>query len=285
MRTIAQIYEEIVGYKDSQAPINSLAPTADTEQELLADLNSTSKVAIWRLWAYITAVAIFTHESLWEIFNAEVQAIADAAIVGTTQWYQDMVFKFQYGDTLEYDSATGKYGYATIDENAKIVKRCAVVEGQDGVLGFKVAKLDSGVPTAMTNDEQDALALYLKKVRFAGTKFTVLSGEGDVLRVEATIYYDGVVSLATITAAVQDAITAYVGSLPFNGQFLLSALTDAIQAVDGVEDVVLDSIETKSVPSDPYVAIDRIHVPLYGYYRIDDTAGDTLDDTLTFIAQ
>lgn len=285
MRTIADIYGEIVAYKDSQSPIADLAPTADTEQQLLTDLNSSSKVAIWRLLAYIIAVAIWTHESLWEIFRTEVQAIADAAIVGTVRWYQDQVFKFQTGYTLSYDSATGKYVYSVIDTGAQIVKRCAIIEGQDGVLAFKVAKLASGLPTSLSGGEVDELALYLKKVRFAGTKFTVLSGNGDILRVAATIYYDGVIPLATITDNVKAAINAFIGALPFNGKFLLSALTDHIQAVTGVEDVVLDSVETKTTGGDPYAPIIRIHVPLYGYYKIDVTAGNTLDDTLNFIAQ
>lgn len=285
MRSIAEIYSEIVSYKDSQAPISALAPTADTEQELLADLNSTSKVAIWRLWAYITAVAIWTHEQLWHTLKNEIQAVADAAIVGTARWYQDTVLKYQHGYTLDYEPATGKYKYASLDEAARIVKRCAIIEQPDGVLAIKVAKLSSGTPVALDGPEQTALAAYIKKIRFAGTKFVLISGSGDVLRVEAVVYYDGVVPLTTISVDVQAAITGYVGALPFNGEFLESALTDAIQSVGGVVDVVITSVQTKSVPSDPYVAISRIHVPLFGYYRIDTDSGNTLDDTLTFIAQ
>lgn len=285
MRTIGQIYTEIVDYKDTQAPLSALAPNADTEQELFVALNSSSKVAVWRLWAYITAVVIWTHESIWEIVRGELQSIADGAIVGTVRWYQDQVFKYQHGDTLDYDSATGKYAYATLEPTLQIVKRCAVIEQQDGVLAIKVAKLASGLPVALDGPEQTALAQYIKRVRFAGTRFTLLSGNGDTIRVEATIYYDGVVPLATIKADVQAAITAYIGALPFNGELLLSRLVDVIQAVTGVYDVVLTSAQTKSVPSNPYAAIVRAHVPLYGYYRLDATTGNTLNDTLTFIAQ
>jgi hypothetical protein len=285
MRSIGQIYQEIVTYKDSQSAIQSLAPSADTEQQLLIDLNSTSKVAIWRLWAYIVAVAIYTHEALWVIFKGEVQAVADSAIVGTVPWYQGVVFKYQHGDALDYDSATGKYDYATDEPTLRIVKRCAVIEGQDGVLAFKVAKLSSGDPVALDVPEQTALVLYLKKVRFAGTRFTLLSGSGDIIRIPATIYYDGVVPLPTISANVQAAIKAYVAGLPFNGELLLSRLVDVIQAVEGTQDVVLGVVQTKTVPSDPYVTIVRFHVPLYGYYQIDTTPSNTLIDTLTFIAQ
>jgi len=285
MRTIGEIYAEIVAYKDSQSAILALAPTADTEQQLLTALNSTSKVAIWRLWAYITAVAIWTHESLWELFRIEVQKVADSAIVGTVPWYQAQVFAYQHGDTLDYDPVTGKYAYVAIHTGVQIVKRCAVIEQPDGVLAFKVAKLSSGAPVALDAPEQSALVLYLKKIRFAGTRFTLLSGNGDIIRIQATIYYDGVVPSGTISTNVQAAVTNYIGSLPFNGELLLSTLVDKIQAVEGVLDVVLVSAQTKTIISDPYTSIVRVHVPLYGYYKIDTTSGNTLADTLTFIPQ
>jgi len=282
-RTIGTIYGEIVAYKDSQSAISALAPSADTEQLLLSALTSTSKVAIWRLWAYITAVAIFTHEVLWDLFRAEVQAKADAAIAGTALWYRQQVFAYQHGDTLVYDPDTGKYGYAALDEPSQIVKRCAVIEGPDGVVAFKVAGLSSGVPVGLSAPEVTALAQYIKKIRFAGTRFSLTSGNGDIIRIQATIYYDGVVPLATITANVKAAIESYIGALPFNGELLLSRLTDEVQAVDGVVDFVLASVQTKTVPTDPYTPINRLHVPVYGYYNIDTAGGNTLDDTLTFV--
>lgn len=285
MRTIAQIYEEIVAYKNSQSPINALSPSNDTEQQLLLAISSSSKVAIWRLWAYIVSVAIFTHESLWNIFKVEVQTIADGAIVGTVRWYQDMVFKYQHGDTLVYDPVTGKYAYLAINTANQIVKRCAVIEQQDGVLAFKVAKLSSGLPVALSNAEQASLATYLKKIRFAGTRFTLLSGSGDIIRIQATIYFDGVITLPAITANVIASIIGYIGSLPFNGEMLLSRLTDQIQAVEGVRDVVLVAVQTKTIPANPYNPITRVHVPIYGYYQIDNTSGNTLTDTLTFVVQ
>ncbi len=169
-RSIATIYNEIVADKNAQASISSLAPTADTEQQLQADLNSSSKVAIWRLWAYVAAVAIYTHEVLWDLYKAELQAIASGAIVGTSPWYQAQVFAFQNGDPLVYESSTGRYKYAAVDTAKQIVKRCAIVEQSDGTLAFKVAKLSSGLPVALTTPEQTSLTGFLKKIRFAGTR-------------------------------------------------------------------------------------------------------------------
>jgi hypothetical protein len=284
-RTIEEIYTLIVQDKDAQTSIQTLAPTADTEQQLLSDLNSTSKVAIWRLMAYVMAVATHTHELLWDFFKTEVQAVADKAIIGTSRWYQDTVFKYQHGDSLIYDPNTGAYQYATENTALQIVKRCAIIEQPDGVLNITVAKITAGLPAPLSNAEQVGLAAFVKKVRFAGTRFTLLSGNGDVLRVQATIYYDGVVPDANITNDVKEAINTHIGQLPFNGDFLLSSLTDAIQSVKGVIDVVLTAVQTKAIISDPYTSVVRLHVPQYGYYKIDTTSGNTLNDTLTFIAQ
>lgn len=284
-RTIASIYAEIAADKDNQTSLVALAPEADSEQQLLAALNATSKVAVWRLWAYITAVAIHLHEVLWDAFRIEVAAQAARAVVGTAAWYQRMVLAYQHGDGLTYNATTGGYGYEVINESQQVVKRCAVVEGADSVLTLKVAGLDgAGNPVALTTAHQNGLSSYVTKMRFAGTRYTIVSGNGDILRVAGNVFYDAARDAATLQTQVQVAVERYVSQLPFNGQFLLSKLEDAIQSVDGVEDVQLVSVQTKTLPGGTYTAIARAHVPLYGYYQIDSTAGNTLADTLTYLA-
>ncbi len=105
------------------------------------------------------------------------------------------------------------------------------------------------------------------------------------MKITATIYYDSVVPASTIKANVEAAIVAYVGGLPFNGEFLLSRLVDTIQAVTGVYDVVLVTAQTKQLLAGTYSNISRVNIPVYGYYQIDASSGNTLSDTLTYIAQ
>lgn len=284
-RTLAEIYEEIVAYKDSKAPLTTLQPAADTETQLMSDLDSDSKVAIWRLWAYITAAAIYTHEVLWDLFRNEVEDTAAAAHTGTARWYRDQLLVFQYGDALVYDSDTGKYGYATITPANRIVKQAAVIEGNNGVVVFKAAKDNSGDLAGLTTMEKDSLESYIRKIRFAGTRFVLVTGDGDYIRITAEIYFDAVITEATVQTNVEAAIKAYVEGLPFNGEFLISKLEDAIQAVTGVNDVVISLVETKQEPADTYFTISRAYVPQYGYFRFDATPGSTLADTITYVAQ
>jgi hypothetical protein len=283
-RTIADIYAEVSAAKDSQAALAELAPDADTAQELMTALTSSSRVAIWRLWAYVTAVAIHTHEVLWDLYRAEVEKRAAEAIVGTLRWYQATVLAFQYGDALTYNPATGKYGYAVPDVTKRIVRRCAVRETPQGLV-FKVAKLSGQVPMGLTTQEAQAVSGYIKQVRFAGTRFQVVSGEGDILIVSATVFYDPIEPLTTLKGAVEAAIKGYVANLPFDGELLINKLIDAVQLVQGVRDFQVVTVTTKQSVAAPIVAVNRAHVPYYGYYVNSSASGETLADTITYTPQ
>jgi len=283
MRTLAEIYGEIVAYKDAQTFGTESLPTGDNEASLLDALNSGSKVAIWRLWAYIQAAAIYAHEVLWEIFKTEVNDAAAAANAGTARWYRDRILEFQYGDTLTYEMSTGKYRYSPINLANRIVAQSAVVEGNNGVVLFKAAKSNAGSLSGLSTPEQDSLTSYLKKIRFAGTRFNLLSGDGDLIRINATIYFDATRTIGTVQTEVVAAIKAYVEGLPFNGEFLLSKLVDVIQSVTGIQDVVIHDVKTRRTTGDSYLAIERIHIPVFGYYRFDTTTGNQLSDTIEYV--
>lgn len=283
-RTIGQIYNEIVSYKDTQPALSGLTPVSDTSTSLLAALTSASKVALWRLWAFCIAAAIYTHEVLWDIFRNEVEAVIAAGHAGTARWLRDRVLEYQHGDNLVFDVATGRYVYDPVIPSNRIVAQAAVVEGNNGVVGIKVAASSGAGLVALDNDQVAGLVSYVKLVRFAGTRFAVISGDGDVIRINAEVFYQGVFTLSVVQAAVEAAILAYLQGLPFNGEYRNSSLVDVVQAVPGVVDVVLESVQTKSAPSDDYQAIDRNHIPLYGYYVVDDAPGHGLADTISYTA-
>lgn len=281
MRSIAQIYAEIVAEKDNNVTLNGLLPAGDTQDDLLSDLSTGSKVAIWRLWAYIMAVAIYVHEALFEQFRAEVEELAAQAPAGTPAWYQAQAFKFQFGDPLVYQS-NGQYNYAIIDPTKQVVKRCAVVERPDGTVLIKAAKLDSsGEPTPLSAAELTALEAYFEQIKFAGTRLSVTSFPADDLKVYYDIYYNPLYDLAALRAAVEEAIQSYISSLPFNAEFSNTALTDAIQAVEAVNDPILISTEAR-YGALPYQAITRTYTANAGYLKIDPAA--PLSATLDFIA-
>lgn len=277
-RSISEIYQEIIAEKNSQTNLQALAPQSDSLEQFQSDLNSTSKVATWRLFAYLIAIAIFTHEKFWDLFKVELQDLIAAAPVGTTRWYQEQVLSYQYADPLVYINS--KYVYANIDESKQIVKLCSVSERPDSTLVVKAAKLDSNQqPIPLLAVEQTALIAYLQKIKFAGTRLAVISDDADVLKIQGIIYYDPLFPIANLQIQVEQAIEGYIKNLPFNGVFKINNLIDAIQAVQGVTDFQYSSIEA-TYGNIPYAAVNRIYTANAGYLKIDVNA--PLSSTLTY---
>lgn len=271
-RTISVIYDEIIAEKEAQTALNALQPAIDDAQTLLSDLTSTSKVAIWRLWAWITAVAINIHENIFALFEQEINARAAAVPTGTPIWYYETGLLFQYGDALTWNGA--QYVYATITPANRVVDLLAVVD-----LGFQVrfkaAKFVAGVPTALSGAELSAFEGYILKIKFAGTATSVTSGPADDLKLDYFIKYDPLVlapdgSLLENPAIfpVIDAINNYSSGLPFNGRLSLMQLTDAVQNASGVLDVTLNSAFAK-FGALPYTPINKEYIPDAGYLTLD----------------
>lgn len=277
-RTLTEIYNEIVDEKQSLSNLNSLLPLSSAYfPDFLADLSSGSKVAVWRLWAYVIAFAIWTHEQLWDIFKAEIEDIAAKAIAGTPRWYYERTLEFQLGDTLTYQDF--QYRYATVNESARIVKYCAIQERPDGVVVIKTAKDSSGSPVQLTGPELTALTAYLQQIKFAGTRLSVNSFAPDDLKIYYEIFYDPIIPEADIKTAVEDAINLFVKSLPFDGKFNINKLTDALQALEGVVDPLFQSAEAR-YGALPYASFVREYESNAGYLQIDGAF--PLSTTITY---
>ena len=88
-RTISEIQEDIIG---------RVAATAN-----LADMNSTSKTALWRLWIYIVAVSIWALENLFDQHKSEVTSLINEKAPHSLRWYANKAKDFQYGSELAYE--------------------------------------------------------------------------------------------------------------------------------------------------------------------------------------
>lgn len=266
MRTIQEIYDEIIAEKQTLSSLNGLLPSSTNYSDLLSALTAASKVAVWRLWAYVTAVSIFFHEQLFELFKLEVEAIADAAIPGVLRWYREQVLNFQLGYTLQY--INGKYQYTTVDESAKIVKYCAVEERNDGLVVIKTAKQVSGLPAELDAPELTALQAYCQQIKFAGTRLSVVSFPADSLKLYYDIYYDAILPEADVIVIVEAAVTDFLNNLPFNGRFNINKMTDALQLLDGIIDPVFLSAEAR-YGLIPFAAFTTEYNSNAGYMQID----------------
>ena len=263
-RTIAAIQQSIINAKESESA--------------LSGLTSTSNTAVWKLWTYVVAVCIWALENLFDFHKAEVSDIIATQKPHTLQWYVKMAKLFQYGIALPPDSDT--YSSPSTDPAIVIVKNAAVVEFINFVR-IKVAKQPGAVLEPLSPSELTAFSAYMNRIKDAGVRLQITSGNPDNLRLALHIYYDPLTLNSagarlddTATTPVKDAVNSFLANLPFNGLFVLNNLVAALQAIDGVRIGEIVSAEA-NYASTPYVPVTVEYTPDAGYMTLDETYFNT----------
>jgi hypothetical protein len=222
--------------------------------ENLQGLNSTSKVAIFRLFAYVVAYAIWLHESFFDQHTKEVNERLANEKAGTLPWYRTMALRFQFGFDLVADKDYFDIGTATEDqiEASKIIKYAAVNEAADSSrVILKIAGETNGVLSDFDNPSQvESIQAYINEIRVAGVQVTIINYKADQLYINLQIKRDAALldengmSKLDANYPVNEALQEFMKELDFNGELRLSALVDKIQLVPGVKDATLISAES-----------------------------------------
>ena len=275
-RSISVIKQQLLDAKNAEAA--------------LAGLTSTSQVSIWNAQLRVQATVINLFEQLQDIFKAEIEAIADATAPSTPSWVQDRVFKFQYdaADPQIIQLVDFVPAYPVVDATKRIVTRCSVKTDDNKQVNVKVAK--SEPPAVLSTAEANALKSYLDHIMPAGVSVNLVNLVSDKLYVEADIYYDGQYA-SIISDNVITAMKAFLAAIPFDGIMKLSSLTDAIQDVAGVNDVVLKNVKARrddvlfASATDLVLNYDVItrSWDAYAGYIVEETAPNDFATTLNFI--
>ena len=276
-RSISEIESQIVSDVKSNIP----------------ELTSTSKRSIWGLWCYVYALCISTFEQLLDIFKSNTENTVANAIPLTAQWLQNKVFEFQYDATnpqvLQLINFVPQY--SVINTSLRIVSRCSVKTDISNIVKIKVAT--GNTPAALSSLQISALQSYINTLGTAGIKYIVTSTNSDKIYIAADIYYQGVYS-SVISANVIAAINNYFSSIPFDGAVKLSDLENAIRNTTGVNDCVLKNVSARADSTTFGSGTDlvlnnqligRIWNTVSGYIVPETTTGNTLADTLNFIAE
>lgn len=232
----------------STRSITQIKKTLDDAQALqpeLSKLNSPSQTAIYNLWKYITAVAIWVHETLLDLFKTEIETTISKAPVGTESWVQKKCFDFQYDSTSPQIVQLVDFvpNYNPIDDTKKIITRCSVKTLPNKIVTVKLAKAEPPVP--LTTPELNSIQGYLDDISFAGVQYLTTSTSPDYLYLNAEVFYNGQYA-AIISATTISAINTYLSSIPFDGQVRIASLEDAIQAVGGVTDIVIKDLALRA---------------------------------------
>ena len=263
--------------------IQTLILQAKAQEPALSELNSTSKVAIWRLWVYIIAVAIWSLEKLFDQHRADIDKRLAELKPHTARWYRSKALAFQYGFDLLPDSDKFNNQGHTEEaiEASKIVKYSAVIESKnEGRLIVKIAGEQGEQLQPITEPQKQAFEAYLSEIKDAGVRLSVVNYQPDILHLQMKIVYDPLVldgngqSIIHATKPVETAIKDYLKRLPFNGELVLAHLIDALQQAEGVKIPHLVLAQSKNITSGGgYGAFETIEIskiPTAGYFTIDN---------------
>lgn len=263
--------------------IQTLIYQAKGQEPALDELNSTSKVAIWRLWVYIIAVAIWSLEKIFDIHRADIDKRLAELKPHTARWYRSKALAFQYGFDLLPDSDKFNNQGHTEEaiEASKIVKYSAVVESpNEGRLIVKIATEQVDTLQPITDAQKQAFESYLQEIKDAGVRLSVVNYQPDILHLQMKIVYDPLVldsngqSITNAFNPIERTIKAYLKKLPFNGELVLAHLIDALQETEGVKIPHLVLAQSKNIGTNgeygAFEAIEISKIPTAGYFTIDN---------------
>lgn len=203
-----------------------------------------SEVSLESILFFIVAGAIHVAERLFDGFREDVERTLEHAIVATIPWYYHQALAYQHGDKLVLDPKTMRYHYPTIDERRQLIKYVAVRD-LGGSIQMLVSGDKDGHPVPLSKEVLRAFEAYMRTIKPAGLVISVRSAEADHIRINASIVVDPIllsaegVRFRDGARPVEEAITAYLAGITFGGTFNKTRLVDAIQAVEGVSDVLL----------------------------------------------
>ena len=263
--------------------IQQLIYAQKAQEPALENLNSTSKVAIWRLWVYIISVAIWSLEKLFDLHRTDINKRLTELKPHTARWYRSKALAFQYGFSLSLESDKYNNQWLTDEqiEASKIIKYSAVVESKnEGRLIVKIAGEQGDTLQPITDVQRKSFEAYLQEIKDAGVRLSVVNYQPDVLHLQMKIVYDPLVldsngqSLTKATKPVEETIKSYLKRLPFNGELVLAHLIDALQQAEGVKIPHLVLAQSKNITSSgEYGAFETIEIskiPTAGYFTIDN---------------
>ena len=255
---------------------NTLIAQVQSNPTLGPLLTSTSKTAIWRLFTYVVAVCIWTLETLFDLHVKDVDERIAALKPHSLRWYVEKAKAYQHGYNLvaeaDYYDNTGLD--EVVVEASKIIQQASAVELERG-LRIKVAKSVGADLGPLSTDQLNGFKAYMARIKDAGVRLDITSGNPDSLKLEVDCYYDPLLLNSqghrldgSGNTTVQDGVKEYLKNLPFNGLLELESLIDNQQAIPGVKIFHIKLAQAK-YGALPFTSFAVQYLPDAGYLRFE----------------
>ena len=230
-RTLTEIYNEAVETRNKYLE--------------LTELTNDSKMSIINAFTWVTAAAIYSFETLLDVFTTDIAKTFTQRINGTSAYYANAMLKWQYGDDLIINDEGTAFHYATEDTTKRLITHVSYQEYyneefKDNILILKVASGEGRSLSQLSDEELIAARAYLNQIKFAGVKCNVVSRRGDVLVPRLTVYYDGAITKEELYDNIDTALIDFIVNMKFDSLVYSQKIIDAIQKVEHVSDVHID---------------------------------------------
>ena len=230
-RTLTEIYNEAVETRSKYLE--------------LTELTNDSKMSIINAFTWVTAAAIYSFETLLDVFTTDIAKTFTQRINGTSAYYANAMLKWQYGDDLIINDEGTAFDYATEDTTKRLITHVSYQEYyneefKDNILILKVATGEGSSLSQLSDEELIAARAYLNQIKFAGVKCNVVSRRGDVLVPRVTVYYDGAITKEELYDNIDTALIDFIVNMKFDSLIYSQKIIDAIQKVEHVTDVHID---------------------------------------------
>lgn len=227
-RTLTEIYNEAVDTRNKYLE--------------LTELTNDSKMSIINAFTWVTSAAIYSFETLLDVFMTDISTVFNSRINGTPAYYANAMLKWQFGDELVINDEGTSFSYAQEDTTKRVISHVSYQEVyseeyKDDVLILKVATGEADSLSRLTDEELISARAYLNQIKFAGVKCNVISRKGDVLVPRVTVYYDGAVSKEELYDAIDQSLIQFVNDMQFDSLLYAQKVIDAIQKTEHVTDV------------------------------------------------
>lgn len=230
-RTLTEIYNEAVETRNKYLE--------------LTELTNDSKMSIINAFTWVTVAAIYSFETLLDVFTTDIAKTFTQRINGTSAYYANAMLKWQYGDDLIINDEGTAFHYATEDTTKRLITHVSYQEYyneefKDNILILKVASGEGRSLSQLSDEELIAARAYLNQIKFAGVKCNVVSRRGDVLVPRLTVYYDGAITKEELYDNIDTALIDFIVNMKFDSLVYSQKIIDAIQKVEHVTDVHID---------------------------------------------